>query len=221
MKKIKNITLEFSCIEQKDSFDKTEMGFFCSKCSTAVIDFTDKSMHELQEEISKSTRPVCGIFKRTQLSEQFIRYATATFIASSTLTIPTIAQVKVDSAWQAIGHLEKEGESDTFFGSIMEVSAAPRGGYKKFMQALSKEIKHLDNTTIRGKTFVEFTIDTTGQMRDIKVIKEFNERADQEAVRALKALNYPFTPGRQNNKPVIMRMVIPVVFDKRNCCTGN
>lgn len=215
MKKIKNITLEFSCMEQIDSFDKIEKGFFCSKCSTAVIDFTNKSIHELHEEISKSTRPVCGLFKRSQLSEQFTRYAAATFIASSSLTIPTIAQVKVDSAWQASEHLEKEGESDTFFGSIMEVPAAPRGGYKKFMQALAKEVKHPDSTTIKGKTFVQFTVDTTGRMTDIKVIKGFNERADQEAVRALKTLNYPFTPGRQNNKPVSMKMVIPIVFDQR------
>jgi TonB family protein len=214
MTKIKNITLEFSCIEQKDSFDKIEKGFFCDKCSNIVIDFTDKSFDELQTEISNSTRPVCGVFKRSQLSEQFIRYATATFIATSALTIPSYGQVKVDSALKAIEHLEREIEEDTFFGSIVEVQAEPIGGYKKFFDALANEIKYPNGLTIRGKTFVQFTIDTTGRMSDIKIVKGLTDLADQEAIRALKTLDYPFTPGRQRNKPVKTKMVMPVVFDK-------
>ena len=214
MTKIKNVTLEFSCTEQKDSFDKIEKGFFCDKCSNIVIDFTDKSFDELQRELSNLTRPVCGVFKRSQLSEQFIRYAAATFIATSALTIPSLGQVKVDSALQASEHLEKEIEEDTFFGSIVEIQAEPIGGYKKFLEALAKEIKYPNNLTVRGKTFVQFTIDTTGRMSEIKIVKGLNELADQEAIRALKTLDYPFTPGRQRNKPVKTRMVIPVVFDR-------
>ena len=214
MRKIKNVTLEFSCIKQSNSFDKTTTGFFCDKCSNTVIDFTDKSIDDLQKAIENSTKPVCGLFRRTQLSEQFIRYAAATFIASSSLTIQSLAQIKVDSALQATEHLDRETESDVFFGSIVETMAEPLGGYKKFIEALAKEIKYPDSLTSNGKTFVQFTIDTTGHMIDISVIKGFNDFADKEAVRALKTLNYPFIPGRQRNKPVNMRMVIPVVFDK-------
>lgn len=109
--------------------------------------------------------------------------------------------------------LECEKEEDVFFGMIVEEQAAPVGGYKKFYDAIANTIKFPEGLTEKGKTFIEFTIDTTGRMTDVKVIKGFNELADKEAVRIFSILNYPFEPGRQRNKPVRTRLVLPIMFD--------
>jgi protein TonB len=53
-------------------------------------------------------------------------------------------------------------------------------------------------------------------MKDVRLIKGFNELADKEAVRVLSTLNYPFNPGRQRGKPVKTRLVIPITFDPKS-----
>jgi TonB family protein len=159
-------------------------------------------------------RPVCGIFKQAQLSEQFLKYAAATLIVTSSLTSATYGQEKVksDSLVEAHFVLDTANE-DSVFGMFVEFGAEPVGGYYKFMEALSKEIKYPTGLTTKGKCFVEFFIDTTGQTTDFKVIRSFNKASDQEVLRALTKLNYPWKPARQKNKPIKSRFVIPIAFD--------
>jgi len=208
MPKIKNITIEFHCRESLD--DK----LFCDKCSHRVIDFTNKTDNELRKEIEKSNRPVCGLFKKSQLSNQFLKYAAATFIATS-LTVPSIGQeiIKGDSLLKACEKIETEAEDEVFLGVIVETQAEPIGGYKKFFEAIANKMIWPTGLNEKGKAFVEFSIDSAGQMMGVKLLKSFNELADKEAVRVLSTLNYPFKPGRQRGKPVKTRLVIPIAFD--------
>src|SRR5687767_13728029 len=108
MTKIKNIALKFSCTEKLEQ--KHGGRLFCSKCTHHVIDFTSKSSEELQDEINKSTRSVCGVFKRSQLSDQFLKYAAATVIATSSLTIPAMGQEpeKTETSTNSLTKLEAE-----------------------------------------------------------------------------------------------------------------
>ena len=207
MSDIKDVTLEFLCPETLNH------QHFCAKSSRRLTDFTNKTGGELIEEIQRSKGPVCGIFKKVQLSDQFLKYAAATVIATS-LTLPSLGQepIKVDTLKNAIESIEEE-DDDVFFGMIVELQAEPICGYKKFMETIASNLNYPPGLHEKGRSFVEFTIDTTGQMRDIKLIKGFNELADREAVRVLSTLNYPFTPARQRGKPVRSRLVIPIVFD--------
>ena len=205
---IKNVTIEFNCQE------KLNGNFFCNKCSRSIVDFTNKNDKELIEEIEKSKGTVCGQFKTSQLSDQFLKYAAATFIATS-LTVPSIGQaiIKGDSHLKACEKLEQEGDEDVFIGVIIETQAEPVGGYKEFYNAVAREMKYPSGLKERGKVFIEFTIDSVGKMNDLKVIKGFNELADKEAIRLFSTLNYPFNPGRQRGKPVKTRLIIPILFD--------
>jgi hypothetical protein len=211
MTKIKDVTIEFNCPETLDN------KLHCDRCSHAVIDFTNKTDKELTEEIKKSKGPVCGLFKKSQLSDQFLKYAAATFIATS-LTIPTLGQevIKGDSLLKACEKIETENEEEVFLGIIVETQAEPIGGYKKFFEAITSKMNYPTGLKEKGKSFVEFTIDSVGQMKDVRLIKGFNELADKEAVRVLSTLNYPFNPGRQSGKPVKTRLVIPITFDPKN-----
>jgi len=218
MKKIKNINLEFSCPENRSSMNKIGSDYFCDKCSSQVIDFTKKSASEFEKIINKSSKPICGIYKRSQLSEQFLKYAAATFIATTSIVFQANSQeiIKVDSAKQACEYLEEEEVEGEFFGMIVEEQAQPVGGYKKFFEELAKKLKYPKGLEEKGKSFVQFSLDSTGHMTEIKIIKGFNEIADQEAVRALRELNYPFSPAKQRGKPVSTRMVIPIIFNPEN-----
>ncbi|HYF66656.1 MAG TPA: energy transducer TonB [Ohtaekwangia sp.] len=208
MTKIKDVTIEFSCPQTLDS------KLHCDRCSHTVIDFTSKSERALRQEINKSKGPVCGIFKKSQLSDQFLKYAAATFIATS-LAVPTLGQevIKGDLLLKACEKMETENEEEVFFGMIVETQAEPLGGYKKFFEAIASKMNYPTGLKEKGKSFVEFTIDSLGQMKDVRLIKGFNKLADKEAVRVLSTLNYPFKPGRQRGKFVKTRLVIPIKFD--------
>jgi hypothetical protein len=211
MTKIKDVTIEFSCPGTLDG------KLYCDRCSHTVIDFTNKTDRALREEIKKSNGPVCGLFKKSQLSDKFLKYAAATFIATS-LTVPTLGQevIKGDSLLKACENMETVNEEDVFFGMIVETQAEPIGGYKKFFEAIASKMNYPTGLKEKGKSFVEFTIDSVGQMKDVILIKGFNELADKEAVRVLSTLNYPFNPGRQRGIPIKTRLVIPIMFDPKS-----
>ena len=210
MSPIKNVSLAFSCAE------KLSGNLFCHKCSHHVIDFRNKTCGDLNEQINKSTKPVCGVFKKSQLSEQFMKYAAATFIATSTAIAAAGQEVQADSAFKACEQLEREAETEVFFGAIVERQAEPIGGYAKFFNAIKRNIKYPDDLKENGKSFVEFTIDANGEMKDVRLVKGFNEIADRAAVRVLSTLNFPFTPARQRGNAIESRLVVPITFHPNN-----
>lgn len=214
MDEIKNINLEFNCPENRDTFQQSGNGYHCDKCSKQVIDFTKSSNSELQSIISRSTEPICGIFKRSQLSQKFVKYAAATVIATaSSLTAQSQDVSLNDSTLQSCDHQDASLHEDEFFGTISETMAAPIGGMPKFYQALSKMLKIPQNLQEKGRVYIQFTVDTLGQMQDFKVIKGYHPLADQAALEAFSMMNFPFTPGKQKGKPIKTRLVFPVIFD--------
>jgi hypothetical protein len=50
-----------------------------------VIDFRDMSDEEFQRLLKNSTHAVCGRFKKSQMSSDFLKYAAATLIAASSV----------------------------------------------------------------------------------------------------------------------------------------
>ena len=176
MADIKDIVLQFPCPLRKEFFDKTTKGYYCNKCSSEVIDFSGKSLKELRCEMEKSLKPVCGIFNKSQLSNQFIKYAAATFLVSSALAFQSSAQekAKIDSDSTSNVDIDEETES-VIFGMIAETHAEPTGGIEKFMSALSKQLKYPPGLKEKGKCFVEFLIDTSGHAHSFKIVKGFNK----------------------------------------------
>lgn len=178
-----------------------------------ITDFTHEDKIDLDVGIPNSLSPVCGIFKKSQLSEQFLKSAAATLIVTSCLTMTTFGQdgVKADSLITKDSLLTND--EDYVFGTFVENSAEPVGGYQKFYEALSKELKCPAGLTATGKCFVEFYIDTTGQTKDYKILKSFDPAVDQEVLRAMTTLNYRWKPAQLRNKSIGSRFVIPIAFD--------
>lgn len=221
MSEKKNINLEFSCPENLNSMEPTAHGFNCAKCSKELIDFRDKSDEEIQWIISNSLKPICGVFKRTQMSQQFLRYAAATFIATASafnLNAQTneLDSLELEHAIDSLLDTEFEDNDIPFLGIIVETQAEPIGGYPKFFEAISKAVKYPPELKEKGRVFVQFTVDTLGKMNEFKIVRGYNELAEQATLNALKNLNFPFNPGEQRGKPVKTRLVIPVTFDPKS-----
>ena len=208
MSKIKNITLEFACTE------KLSEKLFCDKCSHHLIDFTSKTPEELQTEIDKSTKPVCGIFKKSQMSEQFLKYAAATFIATA-MAMPSQGNhtIKDEHVLKELENVTFRMDEHIFYGFVIDEQAEPVDGYKQFFQTIQSRLIYPEGLLERGNSFVEVMIDQFGQMYNIRLMKGFNDLADNEALRVVGSLNHPFNPGKQKGVPVKTKLIIPVLFD--------
>ena len=90
---------------------------------------------------------------------------------------------------------------------------------KCFTQKISKFVnKRFDtslaenhNITGRQRIFVEFVIDKTGKITDIRA-RSPHKRLEKEAIRVVKKLP-KMTPGKQRTRPVSVKYTLPIVFE--------
>lgn len=95
MSDIRNITLAFACHEKLVRNAAGE--FYCATCAHTITDFRCQSAETLQDALRRAgTKPVCGIFSRSQLNEKFVRYAAAATIAvtAASATLGTTGEDK-------------------------------------------------------------------------------------------------------------------------------
>ena len=64
---------------------------------------------------------------------------------------------------------------------------------------------------VQGKVIVQFVVDKTGKVGEVKVVRSVDKDLDREAVRVCKALP-KFIPGRQNGQAVPVWFTLPVQF---------
>ena len=62
-----------------------------------------------------------------------------------------------------------------------------------------------------GNVFVTFVVTDTGVIENVKALNSLGPEYDAEAVRIVKDMP-PWTPGKQNGKPVYVRYNLPVRF---------
>ncbi|WP_350356617.1 energy transducer TonB [Hymenobacter canadensis] len=63
-----------------------------------------------------------------------------------------------------------------------------------------------------GIVFVGFIIDTTGLVRDARILRGLHPALNTEALRLANLLNGRFMPARNNNRPVAVSFTLPVHF---------
>ncbi|MEP3388702.1 MAG: TonB family protein [Reichenbachiella sp.] len=117
-----------------------------------------------------------------------------------------IAQVQTSAVKEAEG---MEGVYDQ-----VEVLPDPSGGMTEFYQWVAGNMKYPTQARkdgIEGKVFVQFIVDETGQLTEVKSIKGIGAGCDAEAVRVMKSAA-KWAPGLVDNKPVKVRMILPITF---------
>ncbi len=100
------------------------------------------------------------------------------------------------------------------YHTVVEKMPEFEGGYSAFMKYVAKKIKYPSQARrmgIEGRVFVEFIINETGELTEIRTIKGIGAGCDEEAERVLK--NAPkWSPGKQRGIPVKVKMVLPINF---------
>lgn len=66
---------------------------------------------------------------------------------------------------------------------------------------------------IQGTVYIQFVVNREGKVEDVKVIRGVKNGAglEREAIKAVRSLK-PFSPGKQNGKPVKVQMTVPIKF---------
>jgi hypothetical protein len=207
MTEIKNISLAFSCPE------KLNEKLFCEKCSRKLIDFTSKTKEELEEEIKKSSGSTCGIFKPSQLSDQFLKYAVTTVIATA-IAIPAPSKEKIRKHFKnKPTEIIMTEPVSVVYGNMVQIQAVPSVGFPEFYKMIHRHLIIPEGLTEKGTSYIEFAVDAKGQMKDVKLNKGYNKLADDEALKAISRLNIPFKPAKKKGLPVDSRLIIPILFE--------
>ena len=88
------------------------------------------------------------------------------------------------------------------------------GGEAALMKYLQSHINYppmAAENNVQGKVVVQFVVDKTGKVGEVKVVRSVDKDLDREAVRVCKSLP-KFTPGRQNGQAVSVWYTLPVTF---------
>ena len=102
---------------------------------------------------------------------------------------------------------------EEIFRSVEQMPQFP-GGDAALMKFLQSHINYppmAAENNVQGKVIVQFVVDKTGKVGEVKVVRNVDKDLDNEAIRVCKALP-KFTPGRQNGRPVSVWYTLPIQF---------
>jgi TonB family C-terminal domain len=72
-----------------------------------------------------------------------------------------------------------------------------------------------------AKTIVSFIINESGDLKDISIVKSSGYKSfDEEVIRTLK-LSPKWTPGKKDDKPIDVKLSLPVIFSSTNTDNNN
>jgi protein TonB len=97
---------------------------------------------------------------------------------------------------------------------FVEEMPSYRGGDAERQKFLADNIKYPPQaieTGIQGTVYVQFIVDSKGNITDVKMLRGIGGGCDDEAVRIVKMMPQ-WNPGKQNGKMVRVLFTMPVVF---------
>ena len=107
----------------------------------------------------------------------------------------------------------KPQSDDKVYKSVEQMPRFPGGevGLMKYLQGNIKYPPEAAKNDIEGRVIVQFIVDKTGQVGEVKVLRPVSEELDAEAVRVVKTLP-KFEPGRQDGEAVSVWYTLPISF---------
>ena len=107
----------------------------------------------------------------------------------------------------------KEVKTEQVFITVEQMPQFP-GGDAELMRYLQSHMNYppmAAENNVQGRVVVQFVVDKTGRVGEVKVVRSVDRDLDKEAVRVCKSLP-KFTPGRQNGQAVSVWYTLPVTF---------
>ena len=108
---------------------------------------------------------------------------------------------------------KKEEKKEEIFRSVEQMPQFP-GGEAALMKYLQSHINYppmAAENNVQGRVVVQFVVDKTGMVGEVKILRSVDKDLDREAMRVCKSLP-KFTPGRQNGQAVSVWYTLPVTF---------
>ena len=106
-----------------------------------------------------------------------------------------------------------DDKPEEVFKSVEQMPQFP-GGEAALMKFLSSHINYppmAAENNVQGKVIVQFVVDKTGKVGEVKIVRSVDKELDHEAIRVCQALP-KFVPGRQNGRPVSVWFTLPIQF---------
>ena len=108
-----------------------------------------------------------------------------------------------------------EPEEDAVDFSLVEVKPVFQDGdINSFPLWVNKKLRYPEaakDKKLEGRVTLQFTVDTDGSVKDVKVVKGVDPILDSEAVKVVSQ-SPKWTPAMQNGKHVRVHYIIPVIF---------
>lgn len=107
------------------------------------------------------------------------------------------------------------------FNKNVEIPAEPQGGLEAYYEELKTNVDFPDGANDEGGTvFVEFVVDEKGEVTRVEATEGLYNSSDQEyanklesaAEEAVQNTDWKWTPAKQGDDPVKMKLEIPITF---------
>jgi TonB family protein len=213
----KSIAVLFAAHDSEMCFEKGD---------AITFNFVDGKKLDLQNDMESNCAEKFAIFFGAQFgNEALLNTLTTKSIANVTLNHKgkkvsgSFPRDKAEAFTRALQCLHEALTSETVAKELIEAAANPVytvveqmpefvGGYDPMMEFIRRNLKTLN---VNGAVYVSFIVDKEGNVTEPKVIKSLSRKADAEALRVISQMP-PWSPGRQQGKPVKVRLVLPIKF---------
>ena len=112
---------------------------------------------------------------------------------------------------------EEEVEEEVPFAIVEQKPTFQGGDANTFTKWVFSKIVYPEiakENGVQGRVTLQFTIETDGSVKNVKVLRGVDSSLDKEAVRVVSS-SPKWSPGMQRNKPVRVKYTFPVVFQLR------
>lgn len=109
---------------------------------------------------------------------------------------------------------EPDSIDDQIFFRSEKEPEFPDGGLDGLQRYIASHIKYPPSAVengLFGRVFVQFVIDKTGQVTDVKLARSLYPDLDKEAIRVVKSMP-KWKPGENRGRPVKVSYTIPINF---------
>ena len=209
IQRLKN-RLYVSMMKQKAKIEVSEEG--TDAAAVTVAEMSEKSLPRY--EYFYATRPfVYYIMEKNTGTIYFMgTYCFDDTGEPVTLKEPLEEPEIVFGQYDVVVEKPKRSE-DEIFKAVEQMPQFP-GGEAALMKYIDSHIQYppeAKKNNIQGRVVVQFVVDKTGKVGEVKVVRSVDKDLDKEAVRLIKTLP-KFIPGRQNGQTVAVWYTLPITF---------
>jgi protein TonB len=123
-----------------------------------------------------------------------------------------VSEQKMSSSKSQAKRRNNEEPQEKIFTMVEDMPEFPGGmdSLYKYIQT-NIEIPVDSEAHMAGKTYVSFIVNKDGSISDVRLLRGFWDKFDQEVIRVVKAMP-AWKPGEQRGQPIRVQMTLPISY---------